>query len=130
MKKFGRRYMEEFINPTKSIVVSAWFDNKQVLTLSNYIGEEPSSECNRFDRKQQKRIQFKQPRSVSVYNKFMGGVDKADMLLSFYRTKFRSQNWYYRIAFHLFSLASTNACIVYKKIGDTVFLVNFLHKIC
>lgn len=34
--------MEEFINTTKSIAVNAWFDNKQVLTISNYTGKEPS----------------------------------------------------------------------------------------
>lgn len=42
IKKSGRRYMEEFINTTKSIAVNAWFDNKQVLTISNYTGKEPS----------------------------------------------------------------------------------------
>ena len=31
-----------------------------------------------------KKIDIEKPHSVAVYNKFMGGVDKADMLLSFY----------------------------------------------
>ena len=68
--------------------------------------------------------------SVSVYNKFMGDVDKADMLLSLYRTKYRSHKWYHRIVFHLFSLATTSAWIVYKEMGGIVPLVKFLDKIC
>ena len=39
-----------------------------------------STECSRFDKKQQKGIQGKQPRSVPIYNKFRGSVDKTDML--------------------------------------------------
>lgn len=42
IRKSGRRYMEEFINITKPLAVNVWFDNKQMLTLSNYTGKEPS----------------------------------------------------------------------------------------
>ena len=40
-------------------------------------------------------IDIERPHSVAVYNKFIGGVDKADMLLSLYRTKYRSRKWYH-----------------------------------
>ena len=60
----------------------------------------------------------------------MGGVDKADMLLSLSHTKCRSKKWYYQITFHLFGLDSSNTWIMYKKIGDTAPFVNFLDKIC
>ena len=36
IKKLGHGHIEEFIDTTKSIVVTAWFNNKQVLTVSNY----------------------------------------------------------------------------------------------
>lgn len=60
----------------------------------------------------------------------MGGIEKADMLLSLYRTKFKSHKWYHQIAFHLFSLSSTSALIEYKEIGSKTALVNSLEKIC
>ena len=67
--------MEEFIDTTIPFIVTAWFDNKEALTLSDYIGKELTGEYSRFNKKQQKRIQVNQTRLVSVYNKFMGGVD-------------------------------------------------------
>ena len=60
----------------------------------------------------------------------MGGVEKTDMLLSLYRTKFKLHKWYHQIAFHLFSLSSTSALIEYKDIGSKTALVNSLEKIC
>ena len=60
----------------------------------------------------------------------MGGVEKTDMLLSLYRTKFKLHKWYHQIAFHLFSLSSTSALIEYKDIGSKTALVNSVEKIC
>ena len=60
----------------------------------------------------------------------MGGVDKADMLLSLYRTCYRSRKWYHRIAFHLFSFAAVNAWLGFQQIGGNESLVNFLGIIC
>ena len=50
-------------------------------------------------------IQVPRPANVDVYNRFMGGVDKADMLLSLYCSKMRSRKWYHRIVGYLVSLA-------------------------
>ena len=52
MKKFGRgymNYMKEFINTTKSIVATTQFDNKRMLTFSNYIKKKHPGECSRFN---------------------------------------------------------------------------------
>ena len=60
----------------------------------------------------------------------MGGLDKADMLLSLYRTKYRSRKWYHQIGFHLFCLAAVNSCLVYQQMGGSEILLKFLGKIC
>lgn len=60
----------------------------------------------------------------------MGGVDKADMLLSLYRTKYRSRKWYHLIGFHLFSLAAVNSWLVYQQIGGSDTFLKFLGKLC
>ena len=48
-------------------------------------------QANRFDCRNSKIIQVPHPASVVIYNCFMGGVDKADMLLSLYCSKMRSR---------------------------------------
>ena len=70
---------------------------------------------------QRKKIIIKRPASVELYNKFMGGVDKADMYLSLYRLKFRSQKWYHRIVTHFFNLAIRNSYVLYKDWRKWVF---------
>ena len=126
LTKAGRGAITEVVDSTGRIVVTSWNDNKPVLMLSNVVGKEPTDTCKRFDRKKKEIIEVPRPASVAIYNKFMGGVDKADILLSIYRTKFRSRKWYLRIAFHLMSLCATNAWLLYKQIGGKDPLLKFL----
>nr|XP_004209154.1 piggyBac transposable element-derived protein 2-like [Hydra vulgaris] len=55
MRKLGRGYIKEFVDTNNKIVVASWFDNKRVLTLSNYIGKNPVGTCKRYDAKQKKK---------------------------------------------------------------------------
>ena len=71
---------------------------------------------------------MERPHIVDAYNTFMLGVDKADMLLSLFRTRYRSRKLYHRIAFHLFSLAAVNPWLLYQRIGGDDTLVKFLGK--
>ncbi|CAL4233389.1 unnamed protein product, partial [Meganyctiphanes norvegica] len=45
----------------------------------------------------------------------MGGVDKIDALLGFYRTFFRSRKWFHRIFFHFMDVCLVNAWLVYRR---------------
>ena len=85
-KKKGRGTMKEFADSSKNLVAVSWYDNRHVLTISNFIGKEPVEECKRYDKKEEETVDLPCPASVGVYNKFMGGVDKADMLLELYKT--------------------------------------------
>ena len=61
----------------------------------------------------------------------MGGVDKADVLLALYKTKFKTSKWYHRIAFHLFCLAVVNAWVVFRKKGESGASAKYVTvKIC
>ena len=60
----------------------------------------------------------------------MSGVDKADMLLLLYKTKYRSRKWYHQVVFHLFNSAVCNSWIIYQKLGGEKNLVDFLVEIC
>ena len=57
----------------------------------NFLGKDSVSQANRFDSRNGKIIQVPRPGSVVIYNRFVGGVDKADMLLSLYCSKMRKQ---------------------------------------
>ncbi len=130
MKKRGRGDMVQFSEEKCGIVVCSWYDNRRVLTISNFLGKDPVSDCKRYDRKKKKEVSVPRPASVELYNKFMGGVDKADMYLSLYCTKLRTKKWYHRIAFHLLSLAVVNSFVMYRELGGQGSLIDFLVDIC
>ena len=113
MKKEGRGFSYEIVSSDGKIVVVPWYDNKTVLTTSNYQGTSPKTKCKRWDKKKKESISIDRPASVTVYNKFMGGVDKSDMMLALYRTKYRTRKWYQRLAMHFFSQSCVNAWIVH-----------------
>ena len=119
LKKKGRGHSDEHISTDKSIVVTPWFD-KRVLVSSNFIGQEPNTQCRRFDKKEKDYIMIDRPATVTIYNKFMGGVDKADMLLSLYRTKYRCRKWYQQIVCHVWSQAVVT-WFIHKELADVPY---------
>ena len=52
---------------------------------------------------------------VHEYNRFMGGVDLCDMMLSLYRVKLKSRKWYFQIFFYALKVAVTNAWLLYRR---------------
>ena len=125
MKKKGRGFSQEVVDKSGKVVVIAWLDRRRILTISNYTGKDPIDVCLRYDKAAKETIEVDRPNSVAIYNAFMGGVDKSDMLLSLYRTKFRSRKWYLRIVFHLFSLSAINSWIIYRQLGGNDTLLKF-----
>ena len=100
MKKKGRGTMKQFVDEGNGVVITAWFDNRQVLMISNFVGIAPEDQAGRWDKNNNVMLSVERPSSVAVYNTSMGGVDNADMLLALYRSKLKTQKWYQRIAFH------------------------------
>ena len=64
------------------LVFYKWKDNKVVTLLSNFHGMESATVLR--IQKDGSRINFNWPVSIKDYNTYMGGVDKADMLISSY----------------------------------------------
>lgn len=67
------------------IVVTKWTDNNCVTVASTAFGKEPITKANRFCRRTRTRISIDKPTSVDYYNKNMGGVDRMDQNISYYR---------------------------------------------
>ena len=75
-----------------------WYHNKAVTLVSSYIGIEPAHSVKRYDRKQKKHVQVEQPHIIQTYNKYMGGIDKLDMMPSFYKANLKCHRWYIYIS--------------------------------
>ena len=58
--------------------------------------------------------------AVKYYNMFMGGVDKSDQLIGYYRITRQTQKYWKTIFLHLLEIAATNVFILYKllRIGS------------
>ena len=59
----------------RNVVVTAWKDKRLVYVLK------PNTT-------------IKQPLNITSYNKYMGGVDKADQLRSYYQLRMKSRKFY------------------------------------
>lgn len=114
MKK-GRGSYDFKFEGTYNLIVCRWYDNKTVQLVSNYIAEDPVSECKRCCRKQKKYINIPKPAIVECYNKHMGGVDLADMLSELYKINHRSKKWYMRIVYWCLSTSVVNSWLLYRR---------------
>ena len=96
------------------LVFYKWKDNKVVTLLSNFHGTESATVLQ--TQKDGRRINFNCLVAIKVYNTYMGGVDKADMLISSYGLSRKSKKWWHRIFFGLIDRALCNAFIAFNKI--------------
>ena len=53
------------------------------------------------------------PKAIVEYNKYMGGVDRADQFLSYYRFSHRTVKWWRRAFFFLLDMAVVNSYVLY-----------------
>lgn len=115
LKKDGRGAFDELVEMNSGAVAVRWFDNRSVDLLSSYIGVNPVSNVQRYDKKNKKMITVPRPAIVKEYNKFMGGIDLHDMLTALYRFPIRARRWYMYIFYHTLHMMVINAWLTYRK---------------
>lgn len=98
----------------EGLSVYKWKDNKTVHLISNFHGTERVT-INRTQ-KDGSKLEIGCPKAVKDYNKYMGGVDKADMLCAIYGVGRKSKKWWHRIFFGLLDRTVVNAAIAFEKI--------------
>lgn len=118
LKKTGRGSHSFRTDANSGITITKWFDSKSVQLISNHSNPENTVKIKRWDRASRTYIQIDCPTVVQDYNKSMGGVDLADMLISLYRTKMKTKRWYLKVLFHCVDIAKVNACLVYRRHCD------------
>ena len=52
---------------------------------------------------------------VKNYSSVMGGVDLADMLISLYRTPYKTRRWYLRVVVHLLDICKVNSWLLCRR---------------
>ncbi|KAK2708225.1 hypothetical protein QYM36_013977 [Artemia franciscana] len=74
-----------------------WYNKKVVMLVSNYIAVEPKDTCRHWDSSEKKYVEIERPAVIKEFNKYMGGVDLADMLIELYHSNTKTIKWYMHI---------------------------------
>ena len=87
-----------------------------VTLASSFVGVEPIDHVRRWSQAEKEYVLVCRPACVQVYNDFMGGVDKLDGLISYYRTKGRTKKWPLRAIYHFLDFALANSWLEYRDV--------------
>lgn len=115
LKKKGRGSFCQVVCNKNKVTVTKWFDNKIVHVASSYADSYPVNKIRRYSKEKKRKVDVDCPEVITHYNRHIGGVDLADMLVALYRTDFRTQRWYMAIFSHLIDVCVNNAWILWRK---------------
>lgn len=114
LKRGGRGSMDSVVS-SDGILITKWYNNKEVIVASNCFPVVPVTEVRRWDKKLKKYVSIPRPFLIKVYNYGMGGVDRCDQLLAFYRILTKSIKWYKRVLYHFVDLCVVNAYLLWRN---------------
>lgn len=110
-----------------SLLAIKWHDRREVHMLTT-LHNDSFAPTGKFNRQTGEPIQ--KPSCVIQYNKCMGSVDKADMMLSTLSCMRKSIKWYKKVAFHIIDLFLLNSYILFSTIkGKKTGLADFQLKV-
>ena len=101
------------ITVDESMNVVQWHDKRIVSLLSTLHSDTPVPIERRSRHAEGGREVVEKPEAITEYNKYMGGVDRGDQLLSYYGFPHRTVKWWRRCFFFLFDAAIVNSYIMY-----------------
>lgn len=123
-KMFPKTYLKEDKNMkigdydgviAGNIAINKWKDRgkKSVCVISTMHNPYKNTEVLRTQR-DGSRKKMTCPKSVAEYNRFMGGVDHFDQLISTYSISWKSRRWWMRIFYYCLEACIVNSYIIYK----------------
>ena len=90
-----------------------WRDRDIVYCLTNDTNTMSTDHCHR--RSKDGIVQLTRPKVISKYNKYMGGVDVADMRRLHCNSTIMGQNrWWLKLFFYLLDVGTSNALVLYN----------------
>ena len=93
--------------------VIQWSDKRVVSVLSTLHGDKAVTVTRRSRLAPGGYEEIEKPEAITEYNKYMGGVDRGDQLLSYYGFPHRTVKWWRRAFFFLVDAAIVNSYIMY-----------------
>ncbi|XP_049302012.1 piggyBac transposable element-derived protein 3-like [Bactrocera dorsalis] len=115
LKKQGRGSFAVKCETNYNLVCLKWYDNKPVQVMSSCTDHRLVGVCKRWCPKEKVYIDVPRPAIIESYNKDMGGVDLADMLMELYKINHRSRKWYIRVFYWCLGTSVINAWLLYRK---------------
>jgi hypothetical protein len=92
----------------------AWKDSEIVYCLTSVDNTNAIGECRR--RSSDGIIELPRPQVIDQYNKFMGGVDLADMRRLHCNSTIMGQHrWWLKLFFYLLDVGTANALVLYRE---------------
>lgn len=118
MKKKERGNYAEVVCDKNKLAIVKWHDNKVVTFVSSFVAAEPVNTIRRYCKDQKRKVDVQCPQVVKEYNKHMGGVDLADMLIALYKSPFKSRRWYLGIFAQMLDISINNAWLLQRRVGN------------
>ena len=88
IKKKGSGSFDYHKEENRKIIVVKRFDNKAATLASSYVGIESADAVKHYDRSIS-HVHVSRPNIVRLYNQYMGGIDKLDIMCSLYKPNLR-----------------------------------------
>lgn len=98
-----------------NVVFTKWHDKRDVSLLSTNCGPEEPMVVIERRKKNGEIVCVEKPKSISLYNNNMGGVDRSDQLRSYYNSCRISRKWYKYIFFFIFELIIGNSHLLHRE---------------
>lgn len=114
MKKKPRGHFVEAVCDKNRSAVVLWNDNKSITFISSLVASEPIEKIRRYYKDAKAKIDVQCPQIMRQHNSHMGGVDLSDMLISLYKTLFKSRRWYLAIFAQIIDI-SINVWLLYRQ---------------
>lgn len=128
MKKLNRGSYDHQLC-SENIIIVKWVDNSVVSVASTCHSLQPINKVSRYSKESKQKINVSQPNLITKYNKFMGGTDRMDQNMSYYRIGFRGKKWYWSLFTWMLDAAMHNAWLLMKKSGTNISQLDFRRSI-
>ncbi|XP_027891620.1 uncharacterized protein LOC114155757 isoform X2 [Xiphophorus couchianus] len=117
MKKKGLGSFEEKRAAVDDLEIRAvkWFYYRGVILASTFASAQPVANIQKWNRKLKQKNSVEYPNIISLYNKFVAGVDALDVLITSYRTQIRSRKYHHRLFCHFLDMVIVNSWLLYKR---------------
>lgn len=93
----------------EGVCVMKWRDRREVLAISS---EHTNDLVEVTNRRGEQKLK---PMAISMYNKYMSGIDRQDQMLSYYPCERKTIRWYKKIGIHFFQLLLLNSYYIYVE---------------